>query len=97
MNDDLKFLEQTDAQEEYPWVDSDGNEHDDLVRYYSANGCKIRNASTGEVYDDAVELYPCDTKYYETDIPLDSGADEVGDEEDNSNNQEEIGGENDEE
>ena len=97
MSDNLKILEQVDAKQEYPWVDSEGNVHKNLVRYVGTNGCKIRNASTGEIYDEAVEIYPCHTKYYETDIPLDENAKEDTIDGDDSNNQEGMGGENDEE
>lgn len=94
MNDNLKFLEQIDAQEDYPWVDDEGKEHPGFIRYYSQNGKKIRNVQTGELYDEAVEIYPCKTKYYETDINLEPDS-EASENEIQKNK--ETGGENDEE
>ena len=54
------------AAEQYPWVDENGVEHNDLIKHYREGGGKIICAETDEVYDDgAIDLYPCDLHYYE--------------------------------
>lgn len=42
----------------------------DRVRHYSDIGMMIRQQQTGELYDEAVDLMPCEYNYEETDIPI---------------------------
>ena len=50
------------------------------IRHYSDSGYKIRQVETGELYNDAVDVVPCQYTYEETDEPIDDEpleADEV--------------------
>lgn len=38
-----------------------------LVRHYSDKGVKLKQVETGIVYDEAVDLIPCEFTYEETD------------------------------
>ena len=40
------------------------------IRHYSDQQLKIRQIETGRIYDDAVDRYPCQWTYEETDIPI---------------------------
>lgn len=42
-----------------------------VVRHWSDLGVKLRQTETGELFNDAVDLMPCDFTYEETDIPTD--------------------------
>lgn len=42
-----------------------------LVYHYSDSGMKIRQQPTGIIYDNTVDVVPCQYTYVETDIPLD--------------------------
>lgn len=68
---------------EYPWKDRDGNLHNDLIKHYSNLGLKIQKVGTDEIYDNAVDTYPTDYQYIETDVPVDPepGIEEANDEE----------------
>lgn len=52
-------------QHEHPW-----NGRLDLIRYYSDNGKKIMQSETGTPYDDAIDTYPSEYHYVETEIPI---------------------------
>lgn len=45
--------------------------HDNLERFYSSSGLKIKKKGTDEIYDDAIELVSLGVEYEETDIPID--------------------------
>ena len=45
--------------------------HDDWVRQYSDIGMKLTKTETGELYDEAIDIFPCPFNYKETDIPID--------------------------
>ena len=47
------------------------------VRRYSNQKVKLRQAETGVLYDDAVDIVPCPYTYEETDIPIDEQAEEA--------------------
>jgi hypothetical protein len=38
-----------------------------LVRHYSNKGMKLKQVETGIVYDEAIDLIPCEFTYEETD------------------------------
>ena len=40
---------------------------ENLVRHYSDKGMKIKQVETGLVYDEAIDLIPCEYTYEETD------------------------------
>ena len=48
-----------------------------LVKHYSNNGMKIKQVETGLVYDEAVDLIPCQYTYEETNEPAEQ--DELAD------------------
>lgn len=41
------------------------------IRHYSDAGFKIRQIETGDLYNDAVDVLPCQYTYEETDEPVD--------------------------
>ncbi len=51
--------------EQYPYIDDDGTEHPDLVKHYSDEGKQIVKEGTFDVYDEAVDKYPCKYIYAE--------------------------------
>lgn len=63
-------VSQTEALCEYPYVDENGNVYDNLVRHYSAYGSLIRQEETGELFEEAVDEFPCLYHYYETGISI---------------------------
>ncbi len=48
-----------------------------LVRHYSDKNVKIKQVETGHLYDEAVDLIPCQYTYEETAIPVEQ--DELAD------------------
>ena len=57
--------------EQYPYVNEDGREFENMISHYSDDGKMIRQIETGNLYEEAVDLYPCRFTYKETDIPID--------------------------
>ena len=53
--------------EQYPYIDEYGNERNNLIKYYSDEGYMIRQIETGDVYGEAVDVYPSKYTYEETD------------------------------
>ena len=53
--------------EEYPYIDEYGKEHTNLIRFYSDEGYYIKQIETGDIYEEAVDLYPSAYTYEETD------------------------------
>lgn len=53
--------------EQYPFIDEEGVEHDNLIKHYSDNGKMILQKETGVKYAEAVDVYPCRYTYEETD------------------------------
>lgn len=47
-----------------------------LYRTYSTDGLQIRKVGTDEIYDDAVDVEGAEYTYKETDILIETGADE---------------------
>lgn len=41
-----------------------------LVRHYSDKKVCLKQVETGIVYEDAIDLIPCEFTYEETDIPI---------------------------
>lgn len=56
---------------EYPWKDDNGVFHDDLIKHYSDLNFKIQKVGTDAIYESAVDPYPTDREYIETNIPID--------------------------
>ena len=52
---------------QYPHIDGNGKERNDLIRTYSSVGLQILQIETGAVYDEAVDIYPSKYTYTETD------------------------------
>lgn len=48
-----------------------------LVRHYSDKDVKLKQVETGHLYDEAVDLLPCEYTYDETEIPIEQ--DELAD------------------
>ena len=59
--------------EQYPYIDEEVTEHDDLVRHYSDSGKLIQQLETGVKYAEAVDVYPCRYTYEETDENIEEG------------------------
>lgn len=55
---------------EHPVVMDDGTENTGLIKHWSDSGMMIRQAETGDMYDEAIDLYPCRYTYEETDTPI---------------------------
>lgn len=45
-------------------------ENGERIKHYSDENLKIRQIETGIVYDDAVDVLPCNYTYEETDEPI---------------------------
>ena len=41
-----------------------------LIRHYSDSGMKLLKVETGMVYDEAIDIVPCQYTYEETDTPI---------------------------
>ncbi|MBQ3529533.1 MAG: hypothetical protein IJA47_03465 [Oscillospiraceae bacterium] len=48
-----------------------------LIRHYSDSGMKLLQAETGIMYDEAIDIVPCQYTYEETEIPVEQ--DELAD------------------
>lgn len=46
---------------EYPY-----NENKNSIRTYSDDNMKIKQLETGNIYDEAIDVYPCGYTYVET-------------------------------
>lgn len=57
---------------EHPVVMDDGAENTGLIKHWSDSGMMIRQAETGDMYGEAIDLYPCRYTYEETDTPIQS-------------------------
>lgn len=52
-----------EVKEQYPYIDEDGIEHSDLIKFYcqdidSNKLYKLIQNETGKVYDKAIDVYP---------------------------------------
>lgn len=56
--------------EQYPFIDEEGVEHENLVKHYSDSDKMILQKETGVKYPEAVDVYPCRYTYEETDEPI---------------------------
>lgn len=56
---------------QYPYIDSKGNEHDNLIKHYAedseGNEYYIKQNETGIIYASAIDVYPCKYTYSATD------------------------------
>ena len=52
---------------QYPYIDNNGNERENLIKTYSDIGLRILQNETGGIYDEAVDIYPSQYTYSETD------------------------------
>lgn len=50
---------------------------ENLVRHYSDKGVKIKQVETGLVYDEAVDLIPCEFTYEETNTPIETTEEDI--------------------
>lgn len=41
-----------------------------VIRHYSNNNLQIRQVETGLIFDDAIDIVPCQFTYEETDTPI---------------------------
>ncbi len=41
-----------------------------LIRHYSDNGVKLKQVETGILYDEAIDIAPCQYTYEETETPI---------------------------
>lgn len=69
---EVTIHEPVPALEQYPYEDENGVKHDDLILHYAPDGKRIVKAETGEVYDVAVDVYPCKYSYYEFEETIDT-------------------------
>lgn len=51
---------------EHPYIDENKEAHENLIRHYSNSGKMIRQVDTGNIYIEAVDVYPCRYTYEET-------------------------------
>ena len=51
------------------------------ILHYSDHGMKIRQIETGKLYEDAIDVMPCQYTYEETDIPIPVDDEEIDDNE----------------
>ena len=56
--------------EQYPFIDEEGAEHDNLVKHYSDENKLILQVETGVKYAEAIDVYPCRYTYEEIDEPI---------------------------
>lgn len=52
--------------EQYPYIDENGTQRNDLVKYYSDGNKYILQLETGAEYEEAIDVYPCRYNYAET-------------------------------
>lgn len=51
------------------------------ILHYSDQNMKIRQVETGKLYEDAIDVMPCQYTYEETDIPIPIEDEEIDDSE----------------
>lgn len=51
------------------------------ILHYSDQNMKIRQIETGKLYEDAIDVMPCQYTYEETDIPIPVDDEEIDDNE----------------
>lgn len=51
------------------------------ILHYSDQNMKIRQVETGKLYEDAIDVMPCQYTYEETDIPIPVDDEEIDDNE----------------
>ena len=51
---------------QHPYIDNNGKEREDLIKTYSDIGLRILQNETGGVYDEAIDVYPSQYTYSET-------------------------------
>jgi len=54
-------------QTQYPYINDEGRTYSNLIRTYSDNNKMILQVETGDEYEDAVDIYPTQFTYTETD------------------------------
>lgn len=59
-------------QTQYPFVNEEGQEFENLIKTYSDEGKQILQNETGNIYDEAVDVYPCRYTYSEVEEPIES-------------------------
>lgn len=54
-------------QEQYPFIDEQGQAHNELIKHYSDDCKMIIQTETGIEYDEAIDVVPCRYTYEESD------------------------------
>lgn len=53
------------------------NLNENLVRHYSDKGLKLKQVETGHIYDEAVDLVPCEFTYEEINTPIENTEEDI--------------------
>ena len=48
-----------------------------LIRHYSDSGMKLLQVETGVVYDEAIDIVPCQYTYEETNTPIETTEEDI--------------------
>lgn len=48
-----------------------------LIRHYSTEGMKLCQVETGIMYDDAIDIVPCQYTYKETETPIETTEEDI--------------------
>lgn len=55
---------------QHPYIDAFGVEHDNMIKTWTTNSKKVMlQVETGNLYEEAIDLYPCPFTYQEVDKP----------------------------
>lgn len=66
---------------QYPFVDDFGVAHDDLIKTWTDDETKtMLQVETGDMYEEAIDLYPCRFTYQEIDKPVEETEEETTEE-----------------
>ena len=59
---------------QHPYIDENGNQREDLIKFYSDEGCQLMQTETGLVFDDVIDRYPSKYHYVEVKDMVDQPA-----------------------
>lgn len=62
---------------QYPFIDENGQQRENLICHYSDANKYILQNETGSKYDKAIDVYPCKYTYTETDEDITTPEDET--------------------
>ena len=55
---------------QHPFIDENGNAHNNLIKTWTDDETKtLLQVETGQTYDEAIDVYPCQFTYQEVDKP----------------------------